>query len=117
MRRDSPLKVLSEVRDLQIVDKNGRNCGICDDVEFEGGPGEPLRIRALLVGPGAYSQRLPKWAGKLITSVAGRSVVRVPWDAVDKISGRIFLSVTGESAGLRRTEDRLVKLLKRAPVS
>lgn len=117
MRRDSPLKVLSEVRDLQIVDKDGHNCGICDDVEFEGGPGEPLRVRALLVGPGAYSRRLPKWVAKIIGTIAGRSIVRVPWDTIDKISGRIFLAVTAESVGLRRTENRLVKLLQRAPVS
>ena len=117
MRRDAPLKVLSEVRDLQIVDKDGRNCGICDDLEFDGGPGEPLRVRAILVGPGAFSRRLPDWAANLITSMAGRSVVRVPWDVVDKVSGRIFLSVAAESVGLRHTEDRLVKLLKRAPVS
>lgn len=117
MRRDSPLKVLSEIRDLQIVDKDGRNCGICDNVEFEGGPGEAVHVSALLVGPGAYSRCLPKWSATTITSMAGRSVVRVPWERVDKISGRIFLSVTGESVGLRRTEDRLIKLLKRAPVS
>jgi sporulation protein YlmC with PRC-barrel domain len=109
--------VLSELRDLQIVDVDGRNCGICDDIEFEGGPGEPLRVRALLVGPGAYSRRLPSWAARLVAAVAGRSMVRVPWGAVEKITGRIYLSVTAESVGLRRTEDRLIKLLKQAPVS
>lgn len=116
MRRDSPLKVLSEIRDLQIVDSNGRNCGICDDVQFAGRPGEPLRADALLVGPGAYPRRLG-WVGRMIAKIAGRSVVRVPWEAVDKLSGRIFLSVTAESVGLRRTEDRLVKVLQRAPMS
>ena len=117
MRAHAPLKALSEVRDLQIVDVDGRNCGICDDIEFEGGPGERLRVRALLVGPGAYTRRLPGWASKFTTFVAGRSVVRVPWEVVERVTGRIFLSVTAESVGLRRTEDRLVKLLKRAPVS
>jgi hypothetical protein len=117
MSRASSIKVLSEVRDLQIVDSDNRNCGICDDVEFEGAPGAPLRVRALLVGPGAYSRRLPGWAAKLTASVAGHSVVRVPWNVVEKISGRIYLSVTAESVGLRKTEDRLVKLLKRAPMS
>jgi sporulation protein YlmC with PRC-barrel domain len=117
MRRESPLKVLSEVRDLQIVDNEGRNCGICDDIEFEGGVGERLRVRVLLVGPGAFSRRLPGWAARLAVAIAGRSMVRVPWDTVEKISGRIVLSVTAESVGLRRTENRLVQLLQRAPMS
>jgi len=117
MRRGGPLKLLSEVRDLQIVDKDGRNCGICDDVELDGAPGEPLTVSALLVGPGAYSHRLPKWAHRLIGHVAGRSMVRVPWDTIEKINGRIHLSVAAEAVGLRRTEDRLINRLKQVPFS
>lgn len=117
MRRSDSLKLLSEVRDLQIVDKDGRNCGICDDIELEGAPGEALTLRALLVGPGAYARRLPKWVHRLIAFVAGQGLARVRWDAVEKISGRIYLSVTAEALGLRRTEDRLSKRLRRVPFS
>ena len=116
MRRDDPLKLLSEVRDLQIVDKDGLNCGICDDVELQGGPGEPLKVVALLVGPGAYAHRLPKWLSRAISSVVGRRITRVPWSAVDKISGRIYLAVTGEAVGLRKMEDRLQAAFKRIPL-
>jgi sporulation protein YlmC with PRC-barrel domain len=117
MKRSDPLKLLSEVRDLQIVDKDGRNCGICDDIDLDGAPGEALTVSALLVGPSAYAHRLPKWAHRLVVSIAGNSAVRIPWDAVEKISGRICLSVTAEALGLRRTEDRLVKMLQRVPFS
>ena len=117
MRRDDPLKLLSEVRDLQIVDKDGFNCGICDDVELEGSPGEPLKVAALMVGPGAYAHRLPNWLLRAIASVAGRRITRVPWDAIDKISGRIYLSVAGEALGLRKTEDRLQSTFKQIPLS
>jgi sporulation protein YlmC with PRC-barrel domain len=117
MRPDDPLKLLSEVRDLQIVDKDGLNCGICDDVELEGAPGEPLKIAALLVGPGAYTHRLPNWLSRAISSVAGRRMARVPWNAVDKISGRIYLAVTGEAVGLRKVEDRLQSTFKQLPLS
>jgi sporulation protein YlmC with PRC-barrel domain len=115
MKRAQPLKLLSEVRDLQIVDLNERNCGICDDIEFEGGPGEALTVSALLVGPGAYERRLPKWAGRLIAKIAGNRVVRVPWQSIERISGRIFLIVPGEEAGLRRVEDRLIERFRRVP--
>ena len=117
MKRLDPLKLLSEVRDLQIVDKDGRNCGICDDIELDGAPGEALTVSALLVGPGAYARRLPKWAHRLVVSLAGNRMVRVPWQSVEKISGRIYLSVTAESLGLRRTEDRLASAMKRVPFS
>jgi len=117
MRRDDPLKLLSEVRDLQIVDRDGRNCGICDDIELEGAPGDPLKVAALLVGPGAYAHRLPHWASRSIAKLAGHRMTRVPWRAIDKISGRIYLSVTAETLGLRKTEDRLRTIFKRISLS
>jgi sporulation protein YlmC with PRC-barrel domain len=117
MRRHAPLKLLSEVRDLQIVDCNGRNCGICDDVELDGEPGSPLRIAALLVGPGAYAGRFPPWASRAMFTIAGRRVVRVPWNCIEKISGRVYLSVTGETVGLRKIEDRLETIFTRIPLS
>lgn len=117
MRRSDPLKLLSEVRDLQIVDKDGRNCGICDDIELDGAPGEALTVAALLVGPGAYAGRLPEWVHRLIARAAGTGVVRVPWNTIEKISGRIHLSVSAEAIGLRRTEDRLIARLKQVPFS
>lgn len=117
MRRDHPLKLLSEVRDLQIVDRDGLNCGICDDIELEGGPGERLTPASLLVGPGAYDRRLPRWLCWLMVQLVGSGVTRVPWAYVEKISGRIYLSVTGETVGLRKVEDRLQDKFKRIPLS
>jgi hypothetical protein len=40
MKRDGYLKLVGEVRDLQIVDASGRRCGIADDIEFEGEVGQ-----------------------------------------------------------------------------
>jgi sporulation protein YlmC with PRC-barrel domain len=117
VKPDGALKLLAEVRDLQIVDKDGRNCGICDDIELEGGPGKALRIKALLVGPGAYEGRVPTWLFWLIERIAGSRMTRVPWSAVDKISARIFLNVTGEEVGLRKVEDRWVRKLQKVPTS
>ena len=51
MKPDSNLKLVGELRDLQIVDVTGRRCGIVDDVELAGRPGARLRLKALLVGP------------------------------------------------------------------
>ena len=49
--------------------------------------------------------------------MVGRRVVRVPWNSIEKISGRIYLSIKGEVAGLRTIEDRLETIFKRIPLS
>ena len=115
MKRDAGIKLASEVRDLQIVDADGRNCGICDDIEFRGGPGETLEMKALLVGPGAYKGRLPKWAFALVKWIAGGKMVRVPWEKVDKITARIYLTERAEQLGLHGLDDRLRGPLSKVP--
>jgi sporulation protein YlmC with PRC-barrel domain len=115
VKPDGPLKLLAELRDLQIVDIDGRACGVCDDVELSGGPGRPLKIAALLVGPGAWRGRIPAWAFWFVRRTVGEGVVRVPWRAVDHITSRIFLGVAGEAVGLRRVEDRLQAAFQRIP--
>ena len=42
MTPQASLKLVGEVRDLQIIDSEGVHCGIADDLEFEGEPGRPL---------------------------------------------------------------------------
>lgn len=115
MKPDGPIKLLAELRDLQIVDKDDRICGICDDIELEGKPGGPLRIKALLVGPGAYEHRVPRWLFAVVRLVAGRSVTRVPWSSVETVTSRIRLKTTGEAQGLRQVEDRLAGWFGRLP--
>lgn len=111
------IKVLAELRDLEIFDSEDELCGICDDVEFEGKPGGPLRIKALLVGPGAYSQRLPSWVAWIVRRLAGDRVVRVPWRAVAHVTSRITLADTGEALGLNAVERRLRPLIPKFPPS
>ena len=54
MTPDSPIKLVSELLDLPLFDSEEKYCGIVDDVEMSGGPGKALKLKALLVGPGAY---------------------------------------------------------------
>jgi sporulation protein YlmC with PRC-barrel domain len=112
---DSAIKLASEVRDLQIVDCDGRNCGICDDIEFDGAPGEPLQVKALLVGPGAYKGRLHPWAFILARWIAGAHMVRVPWEKVDKVTARIYLMERAEQVGLHRLDDGLREPFRKVP--
>jgi sporulation protein YlmC with PRC-barrel domain len=106
------IKVFSELRDLEIFDCADELCGIADDVEFDG---EPLQVRSLLVGPGAFRRRLPPGVAWLIRRIAGDHVVRVPWSAVAHVTSRITLNDTSEALGLAAADRRLRPLVKKVP--
>jgi sporulation protein YlmC with PRC-barrel domain len=109
------LKVFSELRDLEIFDRDGELCGVADDVEFTGAPGGPLRVAALLAGPGAFRRRLPRVLGPMVSWIAGDGMVRVPWEAVEHVTSRITLNRAAEDLGLAAVERRLAPLLKKIP--
>jgi hypothetical protein len=111
MRPDGSLKLLAEVRDLQIVDSEGLNCGICDDLELT----PEFKIKAIVVGPVAWRTRLPAWAWRPIAAVFGRAAVHVPWRDVDHVTGRIVLARPAVDLGLRRTEERWKRFLPEIP--
>jgi sporulation protein YlmC with PRC-barrel domain len=114
MKRDGALKLAGEVRDMQIVDSSGARCGVADDIEFEH-TGKTLRIKSLMVGPGAYRGRLPAWAQALVTWLAGEKITRVPWEAVSHITSAIVLERDASQYGLRVMERELERRMSRIP--
>jgi hypothetical protein len=106
VKPSGPVKLVAALRDLQIVDRDGCNCGIVDDVELKGRPGGALEVAALLVGPGGYAARLPGWAMRLVGWIGGRGVVKVKWARVERIDSVVALNVTAAQAGLAKAEDR-----------
>jgi sporulation protein YlmC with PRC-barrel domain len=115
MKPEGYLKLVGEVRDFQIIDSEGRRCGIVDDIEFTGGAGGKLKLNALLVGPGAYRKRLPRFIAGLITAIVGDRVVRVPWQEVRRVTSVVELKRPAESYGLGKTELALERLLSKIP--
>ena len=107
MKPTDPLKVVGQLLDLPLIDRDGRSCGIVDDVEFSGGPGKPAALKALLVGPGAYRGRLPRWAMWLVERIAGDSMVRVPVGEIASIGAQVKLKCPAQDIGLHRVEDRV----------
>jgi sporulation protein YlmC with PRC-barrel domain len=101
------LKLVSQLLDLQIVDKDERSCGVVDDVELSGGAGKETRVDALLVGPGAYEGRLPAWVFWLVRRIAGDRIVRVPADQVIEIGSVVKLKSAAETLGLHLVEDKV----------
>jgi len=106
MKPDSLIKLVSELLDLPLYDVDGKYCGVVDDVELTGGPGKDLKLKALLVGPGAYKGRLPGWAMWLVTKIAGNRITRVPMDKVNSIGAAVHLECSGWQLGLHKSERR-----------
>jgi sporulation protein YlmC with PRC-barrel domain len=113
MTPDSPIKLVSELLDLPLFDTEGKYCGIVDDVELEGAPGKPLKLNALLVGPGAYAGRMPAWAMWLVERIAGDRITRVPMDKVRSIGTAVHLECPGRDLGLHKSETAAGKWVPR----
>ena len=107
MNLKDKVKLVSQLIDLPIVDKDDRWCGIVDDVELDGEAGKAMRVQALLVGPGAYSGRMPAWLFAIVRKVAGDRVARVPAGEIAEIGSVVKLGCTAEELSLHRTEDKV----------
>jgi sporulation protein YlmC with PRC-barrel domain len=104
MKPGASLKVVSQLLDLPLVDRDGLYCGIVDDVEFSGAAGKEAKLKALLVGPGAYAGRMPRWAMAVVRWLAGDRVTRVPIVSIESIGSIVQLKATAASLGLRKSE-------------
>lgn len=102
MTPDSSIKLVSELLDLPLIDSEGKYAGIVDDVEFAGE--KELRLKALLVGPGAYKGRMPGWLFGLVRMVAGDRLTRVPMEMVHTIGTVVKLECSGRDLGLHKSE-------------
>jgi sporulation protein YlmC with PRC-barrel domain len=113
MKPDAPLKLVSQLLDLPLVDKDGRWCGVVDDVELQGSAGKETRIKALLVGPGAYKGRMPGWMYWIVRKVAGDRIARVPVKSIDRIASAVHLNCTAEVLKLHVVEDEVRRWIPR----
>ena len=107
MKLNDPLKLVSQLLDLPIVDKDGRWCGVVDDVEFDGTPGKEMRVKALLVGPGAYSGRMPGWLFWITRKTAGDRMVRLPAGEIADIGPVVKLKSAAQKLKLGHADDEV----------
>jgi len=109
------LDIARQVLDRQLVDSNNVPCGKVDDVEIEGRAGGELKIRALLVGNGAASDRLPELFKAISGALFGRRMVRVPWSEVSVITQHIKLRSRADELGLGESESVASRLINKLP--
>jgi sporulation protein YlmC with PRC-barrel domain len=111
------IDLLRDVLDHEIVDANGVSCGSVDEIAFEHQAGAAPQVAALLVGPGAWTPRLPALFGVLAAHVFGRDVIRVPWTEVADIGEVVKLKCSAGSLGLGKLDRKASRWLKRLPKS
>jgi len=113
MKPGDPIKLVAELLDLPIQDKDGLWCGVVDDVELSGAAGKEARIAALLVGPGAYQGRMPDWLFAISRLVIGDAMIRVPIAEVDTIGSTVKLKCAGDKLKLGAGDDRARRWIPR----
>jgi sporulation protein YlmC with PRC-barrel domain len=106
MNLADPIKLVSQLVDLPIFDKDERSCGIVDDIELEGAAGKDTRVKALLVGPGAYRRRMPSWLYWLVRKIAGDRMARVPVAQITEIGSVVKLKCAAEQVKLHVVENQ-----------
>jgi len=111
-----PLHVLREVLDHEVVDVAGISCGMVDDLEIAWTPQGPA-IAALLLGPGAWSRRLPRWLRGLARRIFGDAIVRIPWREVAQVSETVGLRSRADAWGAGALDRSLSKWIARLPMS
>jgi hypothetical protein len=109
--------LVRDVLDHEVVDSDGVPCGMVDDLELEGGPGSPLTVVALRIGPGAWTDRLPWIFPRLARMLVGRNQDRIPWSEVALTGDRIQLKSTANELGLNAGDRKLEKWLRKIPGS
>lgn len=106
-----------QVLDHGVLDCEDWLCGVVDDLELEGGVGAPLRVTALLVGPGAWVPRLPAVFARLLPRVVGTRCVRVPWSEVSVVGEHIRLRSRAAELGLGTVDRKLGLWIAKLPGS
>jgi sporulation protein YlmC with PRC-barrel domain len=110
------LDLLREVLDHEIVDVDGTSCGMVDDIEFDNTAAGP-RVKALLVGPGAWLPRLPALLQWPAERIFGRGIVRVPWNEVQRITETIQLKSKASALQLGSADRKVSSWLTPLPKS
>jgi hypothetical protein len=117
VRKEGFTDLYRQVLDHAVLDAEDWLCGVVDDLEVEGDIGGPLRVTALLVGPGAWVPRLPALLQALLPRLVGTRCVRVPWSEVCVVGEHIRLRSRAAELGLDLADRKLGLRIAKIPGS
>jgi hypothetical protein len=101
-----PRHLVRAYRDLALLDRDDRHCGVVDDIEMAEGDAGVWEMTALLVGPVAWRRRSPRWFTALLP---GRKLVRIDAADVASTGSAVRLMKKAEELGLACVEHRLLR--------
>lgn len=84
-----------EVLDRQLVDADEELCGKVDDILLAREDGS-LWVAALLFGPAAWPDRMPRPLKQLASRLLRREVTRIDWDQVAELSSAVRLKLRAD---------------------
>lgn len=95
--------------DDQLLDSDDHRCGRVDDVQLMGAPGSRAEVSALLVGPGAWSDKLRRPFSQLAAGLAPDYMHVIPWREVTRVGTAVHLSKPAKELGLETRDGRNVQ--------
>jgi len=112
---DRPIDLVRDLLDHELLDPDGRPCGIVDDIELAGKAGAALRVVGIVVGPPAWGERLPFGLGRVVRLLLGRRYARVPWAELHLQGDRLHLRQPARTYGLGSAERRFGRWIAKLP--
>ncbi|MGN6499399.1 MAG: hypothetical protein ACTHKM_04540 [Tsuneonella sp.] len=106
MKAADPATVVEAYRDLALFDRDDELCGMVDDVECAERERGVWEMTALLVGPGAWGRRRPRWLTRLLP---GHRLTRVDAADVASTGDRVRLLKRADQLGLAPFEQKLLR--------
>jgi sporulation protein YlmC with PRC-barrel domain len=79
-----------------------------DDIQLEGGPGKRTEVAALLVGPGAWTDRLRRPFGYAVDALGPDYMHCIPWGEVTQVGTSVGLARPAKELGLETADGRNV---------
>jgi sporulation protein YlmC with PRC-barrel domain len=110
------MEIAYEIMNEGLIDSRGIRCGRVDDILVEDGFDRPPRILGLVVGSGAKSRligrwayRLSAWLHRLLGVQPPINPVVVPWERVESINSHIVLNASAADLGLNSLDKAVVR--------
>jgi hypothetical protein len=101
--------------DDQLLDADEHRCGRVDDIQLKGGPGRRTEVSALLVGPGAWPDRLRRPFGHAVVVFDPGYMHCIPWSEVTRVGTSVGLARPAKELGLETAEGRDVQWVDSPP--
>lgn len=101
--------------DDQLFDADEHRCGRVDDIQLKGAAGSRTEVSDLLIGSGAWRERLRRPFAYAIDGIAPDHMIRIPWSEVARVGSSVRLFRSAKELGLETKDGRNVQWVGAPP--